>query len=170
MAERIVAFPPVAPRNARVLVLGSMPSVASLGQGFYYAHPQNAFWRIVAAVYGEPVPGSVPEKVALLERHGVAMWDVLQSCERVGSLDSAIRKPAPNDFASLFERCPDIEKVLFNGGTAHRLFMKCAPEYLRGRAWARLPSTSPAYTLPYERKLALWREALAGPVTAPEEV
>ena len=162
MAERIIAFPPVAPPEARVLILGSMPSVESLNQGFYYAHPRNAFWPILAAVFREAVPADIPGKVALLTRHGVALWDVLQSCERSGSLDSAIRCPAPNDFAGLFERCPGIQKVLFNGGTAERLFMRHAPEYLTGRAWARMPSTSPAYTLSYERKLAQWRAALIG--------
>lgn len=160
MAARIIAFPPVAPPNARILILGSMPSVESLNQGFYYAHPRNAFWRVLAEVFGAPLPADVPGKIMLLERHGLALWDVLKSCEREGSLDSAIREPAVNDFSGLFERCPQINRVLFNGGTAHRLFMKHGTSYLAGREWARLPSTSPAYTLAYERKLALWRDAL----------
>ncbi len=160
MAGRIDAFPPVAPPGARVLILGSMPSVESLNQGFYYAHPRNAFWRILAEVYGEDVPRDIPGKVALLTAHDLALWDVLKSCEREGSLDSAIRHPEPNDFTGLFERCPRIEKVLFNGGTAYSLFMKHASGTLAGRSWARMPSTSPAYTLSYERKLALWRDGL----------
>ena len=160
MAERITAFPPVAPPGARVLILGSMPSVESLNQGFYYAHPRNAFWRILADVYGEPLPGGIPERIDLLNRHGIALWDVLQSCERQGSLDSAIRQPAPNDFVGLFRRCPDVRRILLNGGTAHRLFMKWGKPFTEGRELLRLPSTSPAYTLPYERKLALWRQAL----------
>lgn len=167
MAPRITAFPPVAPPGARVLVLGSMPSVESLNQGFYYAHPRNAFWRIIAEAYGEPLPGTVAEKTALLHRHDIALWDVLKSCERQGSLDSAIRRPAPNDFDGLFRRCPGIDRVLLNGGTAARLFMKHGAAHLAGREWARLPSTSPAYTLSYERKLALWRAALLGPRPAP---
>ena len=160
MAERITAFPPVAPPGARVLILGSMPSVESLNQGFYYAHPRNAFWRVMAEVYGEPFPGDIPARISLLTRHGVALWDVLQSCEREGSLDSAIRQPAPNDFTGLFRRCPGIGRILFNGGTAERMFLKYARTYLAGRRWQRLPSTSPAYTLSYERKLSQWREAL----------
>lgn len=160
MAERIEAFPPVAPPRARVLVLGSMPSVESLRQGFYYAHPRNAFWRIMADVYGGPFPEAIDERKALLNRHGVALWDVLKSCERTGSLDSAIRFPQPNDFASLFKRCPRIDRILLNGGTATRLFHRYCGQYLSGRTWQRLPSTSPAYTLPYERKLAQWRQAL----------
>ena len=147
MSERIIAFEPVAPPGARVLILGSMPSVESLNQGFYYAHPRNAFWRILAGAYGEPLPLDIPGKVALLERHSLALWDVLASCERRGSLDSAIRQPAPNDFDTLFRRCPDIRRILLNGGTAHRLFMKWGKPWTEGRSCQRLPSTSPAYTL-----------------------
>ena len=159
-AGRIVAFPPVAPPRARILILGSMPSVESLNQGFYYAHPRNAFWRILAQVCGEPFPEDIPARIALLEHHDLALWDALYSCQRAGSLDSAIREPLPNDFGALFERCPKIERVLFNGATAHRMFMKTNARFLDGRAWVKLPSTSPAYTLSYERKFALWREAL----------
>ena len=157
---RITAFAPVAPPDARTLILGSMPSVESLNQGFYYAHARNAFWKILAEVFGEPTPEAIPDKIALLERHGIALWDVLESCERQGSLDSAIRTPKVNDFKGLFERCPHIDAILLNGGTAERLFMKNCGEYLEGRRWLRLPSTSPAYTLSYERKLAQWRQAL----------
>ena len=160
MADRITAFGPVAPPRARVLVLGSMPSVESLNQGFYYAHPRNAFWRIMAEALGEPFPGDIPARIALLERHDIALWDVLKSCQRQGSLDSAIRDMEVNDFAALFERCPRIERVLLNGGTAKKVFLKYGLEALGDRAWAALPSTSPAYTLSYERKLAQWRQAL----------
>ncbi len=161
MAGRITAFPPVAPPGARVLILGSMPSVESLNQGFYYAHPRNAFWRILAEAFGEPLPADVPGKTALLTRHDIALWDVLQSCEREGSLDSAIRQPAPNDFEELFAHCPGIRCILFNGGTAERLFLRWGRPFAEGRDCRRLPSTSPAYTLPYERKLAQWRQALS---------
>ena len=160
MSQRLLAFPPVARPDARVLILGSMPSAASLRQGFYYGHPRNAFWRIVADVFGAPVPATVDEKVMLLTDHRIALWDALTACEREGSLDSAIRSPELNDFSTLFESCPDIRTVLFNGGTARRLFMKGGAGYLEGRVWRALPSTSPAYTLSYEKKLALWRQAL----------
>ena len=160
MTGRITAFGPVARADARVLILGSMPSEASLRQGFYYGHPRNAFWPIMADIFGAPLPTDIPRKIALLEEHGVALWAALQSCEREGSLDSAIRSPRPNDFAALFARCPGIRRVLFNGATAQALFMRHAARYLDGRSWERLPSTSPAYTLSYERKFAQWREAL----------
>ena len=160
MEERIVAFPPVAPPGARVLVLGSMPSVASLAQGFYYGHPRNAFWRIIADTFAAPLPETIPQKRALLEANGVALWDVLHSCRREGSLDSAIRDMEVNDFAALFDRCPGIRRVLLNGGTAKKVFLKYGAQALAGREWVALPSTSPAYTLSYERKLAQWRQAL----------
>lgn len=160
MSERLVAFPPVYREDARVLVLGSMPSVASLAGGFYYGHPRNAFWRIIAEVYHAPVPETIDDKKALLMGNRVALWDALNACRREGSLDSAIREPELNDFAGLFRACPGIVKVLFNGGTAHRLFMRSGASLLAGRAWAVMPSTSPAYTLNYEKKLALWRQGL----------
>ena len=160
MSERITAFEPVAPPGAKVLILGSMPSVESLNQGFYYAHPRNAFWRILSEVFGCPLPETIVEKRTLIVDHRLALWDALTSCEREGSLDSAIRQPELNDFGGLFRECPGIRKVLFNGGTAHRMFMKAGGPFLEGRRWAVMPSTSPAYTLPYERKLALWRRAL----------
>lgn len=160
MSERLIAFPPVCREDARVLILGSMPSVASLREGFYYGHPRNAFWPILAEVFNAPLPVDIEGKKALLIDHRVALWDALTACRREGSLDSAIREPELNDFGGLFEHCPGIETILFNGGTAHRLFMKRGAEFLAGRRWAVMPSTSPAYTLNYERKLALWRQAL----------
>lgn len=155
-----MAFPPVAGPDARILILGSMPSVASLEAGFYYGHPRNAFWRILAEVFNESLPETIEDKRALILNHRLALWDSLTACEREGSLDSAIRRPELNDFGGLFARCPGIERVLFNGGTAYRLFVKAGGNYLDGRAWVVMPSTSPAYTLSYERKLAQWRQAL----------
>lgn len=160
MSARIVAFPPVAREDARILILGSMPSVKSLEAGFYYGHPRNAFWRILSEVFHEPLPETVERKRALILNHRLALWDSLTACVREGSLDSAIREPEPNDFSALFRQCPRIQRVLFNGGAAHRLFMKSGGRFLEGRTWAVMPSTSPAYTLSYERKLAQWRQAL----------
>ena len=160
MSERLVAFPPVARPDARILILGSMPSAASLQVGFYYGHPRNAFWRILSEVFDAPLPETIEDKTALLVDHHLALWDSLNACEREGSLDSAIRQPELNDFGALFRECPEIGRVLFNGGTAHRLFMKTGKPLLEGREWRVMPSTSPAYTLSYERKLAQWRQAL----------
>lgn len=160
MSDRLTAFSPVAAPDARVLILGSMPSAASLAAGFYYGHPRNAFWRILAEVFGWPLPRTIGEKREILLENRLALWDSLRACEREGSLDSAIKKPELNDFAGLFDRCPHIRTVLFNGGTAHKLFMKGGAAFLQGRTWRVMPSTSPAYTLPYEKKLALWRQGL----------
>ena len=156
MEQRIACFEAVAAPDARLLILGTMPSVESLRQSFYYAHPRNAFWPILADVFGERRPETVDEKKRLLIRHRVALWDVAHSCVRPGSLDSDIRDVVPNDFAALFARCPHIEKILFNGATAENLYRR-----LIGKApceTARMPSTSPAHTMPYSEKCAIWRK------------
>ena len=156
--ERIEGYAPVADANSRLLVLGTMPSVESLRAGFYYAHPRNAFWRILADVVGAPLPQTTAEKQALALENGVALWDVLRACTRRGSLDSAIRNAEANDFAAFFRDHARIERVLFNGAAAQRLFLRLCPGALAGRASARLPSTSPAYTLSDEQKRELWRK------------
>lgn len=154
---RIYGYPPVADECSRVLILGSMPSVKSLETGFYYGHPQNAFWRLLCEYFGAKQPRSIAEKKRLLLDNGVALWDVIASCEREGSLDSAIRGQEINDFSAFFAAYPRIGAVLINGGTAHKLF----PAALAGgRAIVRLPSTSPAYTLSYARKREKWFDAL----------
>ena len=158
--ERIEGYAPVADANSRLLVLGTMPSVESLRAGFYYAHPRNAFWRILADVVGAPLPQTTAEKQALALENGVALWDVLRACTRRGSLDSAIRNAEANDFAAFFRDHARIERVLFNGAAAQRLFLRLCPGALAGRASARLPSTSPAYTLSFEQKRELWRKEL----------
>ena len=120
----IEGFPPIAPGNARLLILGTMPSVKSLEAAFYYAHPRNAFWPMMAEILGEALPEDAPGRSALLCRHGIALWDVLRRCQREGSLDSAIRDEEPNDFSGLYARCPGIRRVLFNGAEARRLYLK----------------------------------------------
>lgn len=109
--------------------------------------------------YGREVV-TVEQKRAVILESGLALWDVMRSCERSGSLDSAIRNPIPNDFAALFERYPDIRRVLFNGAKAEECFLRLAGETLGGREAVRLPSTSPANTLAYTQKRRLWLEEL----------
>lgn len=159
MDERIYGFPPVYAEDARVLILGSMPSVESLNQSFYYAHPRNAFWPMMAQALGESVPESIDEKKEMLIRHRIALWDTVGSCIRPGSLDSAIRKPVPNDFAALFAACPHIRHIFFNGAMAHQLYLKLVSRE-DGRIHHRMPSTSPAYTLRFEKKLEIWKHQL----------
>ena len=160
MEARIECFPPVARGDARLLILGTMPSVESLRQSFYYAHPRNAFWPMLARILSEPEPASVEEKKSLLLRHRIALWDVAQSCVRPGSLDSAIRDALPNDVPGLLKRCPEIRAILFNGATAQNLYRKLIGDVPAGLRSVRMPSTSPAYTLKFEAKRAAWQKEL----------
>ena len=161
-------FPPVAPRDARVLILGSMPSEASLAQGFYYGHPANVFWPLLAQVLGCAVPADVPGKRRLLLEHRIALWDVVHRCRRRGSLDAAIEGGSveANDLCAFLLRHPGITHVFFNGGAAEQLFrrhLRAAVERCRPRLhFARLPSSSPANaSWSRARKLAAWRAVRA---------
>ena len=158
MPERIYSYPPIVDENCAALILGTMPSVKSLEDGFYYAHPRNAFWPILADIFGEEKPVTIEEKKSLLLRHHIALWDTAASCVREGSLDSAMRDVALNDIAGLLSRYPRLEKIFVNGGEAERLLRRALPH--PPIPVVRLPSTSPAYTMSYEKKLAAWREAL----------
>lgn len=155
---RCESFEPVFAPDARVMIVGTMPSVQSLAHAQYYAHPRNAFWPILFDFFGEMPHNDYERKKALIRAHGLALWDAAACCEREGSLDSAMRGVVFNDFPSLYARCPGIEAVLCNGGTAHALFLRSG--FAGNRTVVRLPSTSPAYTLPYEKKREAWHEAL----------
>lgn len=157
---RISSFAPVYAQDAEILILGSMPSVQSLAQGFYYAHPRNAFWRILSEIYGREFPQDIPEKCELIISNRLALWDSIASCERPGSLDSDIRAVQANDFRALFEACPHISRICFNGRESYKQFRGHAGEHLTGRKALLLPSTSPAYTMKYEEKREIWKEAL----------
>lgn len=159
---RVSSFAPVAGPDARVLVLGSMPGVASLTAVRYYAHPHNQFWPIMGALVGATPALPYEQRLQRLIEAGIALWDVLASCERAGSLDAAIRAPLANDFAGFFAAHPRVGTVLFNGAQAETSFSRLvlpglsAPPVLR-----RLPSTSPANAGQRpEAKLAAWREGL----------
>jgi len=160
MEKRINGFGPVWREDAEVLILGSMPSVESLNQSFYYAHPRNAFWPMMAAILGEDVPVTIEEKKAMLIRHRIALWDTVKSCERPGSLDSNIRCAQANDFEELYKKCPHIRHIFFNGGAAEQLYKRLVARQDERFIFHRMPSTSPAYTLQYELKLAAWEQAL----------
>lgn len=155
MQNRIYGFPPVEDEHARVLIVGSMPSVISLKDDFYYAHKQNAFWPMMAKIFSAPVPETKDEKRQLLLDHKIALWDVYASCIREGSLDSAIRAGEKNDFDSFFKTHPYIRAVLCNGKAAYDAFNKNVPISV-----LRLPSTSPAFTMKFDQKLALWQETI----------
>lgn len=133
---------PVFFADSRALILGSFPSVKSRESGFYYGHPQNRFWRVLAALFCEDVPQEKGEKIALLRRNRIALWDVLSRCEITGSADTSIRNEAPNDLTAIFATAK-IRCVFTNGKAAHALYQK----YLLPRWGIQdvcLPSTSPA--------------------------
>lgn len=133
---------PVFDAHSRVLILGSFPSVRSREEGFFYGHPRNRFWKVLAAVFGRKEPLTIPEKRALLLEEGVALWDVIASCEIDGSADSTIRHVAVNELSRIFETA-QISQIFVNGKTAQRYYDR----YLRpvvGREAVCLPSTSPA--------------------------
>ena len=152
------SFEPVFAPEARVLIVGSMPSVKSLADAQYYAHPRNAFWPILFDVFGVAPTDDYEAKKALIRENHLALWDAACTCEREGSLDSSMRGVVCNDFAALYARCPGIRTVLCNGGTAHSLFMKSG--FAGNRRVIRMPSTSPAYTMPYAKKLDIWKKTL----------
>jgi len=144
-AERVThVFEPVYDERSAVLVLGTMPSPASRAQGFYYSHPQNRFWPVMAALFGEPRPQTPEEKTNFVLRHRIALWDTLAACDITGAGDASIRKPEPNDLSRIFETA-SIRAVFTTGAAAHGFYQKYqaakypVPEFC-------LPSTSPANT------------------------
>ena len=148
--------------DARILVLGSMPGIASLEAGQYYAHPQNLFWRFIATITGTDVLPSYEERLGTLKEQKIALWDVLQSCIREGSLDSAIKDEIPNDLAAFLQKHPRIEIICFNGGKAEQSFRRHFRALEKQYKLVQLPSTSPANaSIPYDKKLAMWRETLS---------
>ena len=152
---RCESFPFAAGPDARVLVVGSMPGIASLNAGQYYAHPRNAFWPIVYSLWLEEAAADYGERIAFAIRHRIALWDVARVCEREGSLDTAMRAVEYNDFDRLFAFASGIHTVLCNGGTAHTLLLRSG-RLRAGLRVEKLPSTSPAYTLSIDRKRAAW--------------
>jgi len=159
--SRIVhPIPPYYNGDSEILILGSFPSVRSRESCFFYGHPQNRFWRLMAMLFEEEkVPESIEEKKALLMRRRIALWDSIHSCEITGSSDSSIRDVVPNDFTELF-RGADIRRIYTNGSASHKIYMKyCYP--VNGRAAVQLPSTSPANAAwSLERLAGAWRQIL----------
>lgn len=163
---RIHGFPPIARTDARVLILGTMPSRASLAAQQYYAHPMNLFWRIMGELLGFARESPYATRAAALLASRIAVWDVLASCHRKSSLDSDIdaASAVPNDFAGFFARHRRIRRVCFNGATAEKLYLKHVrqlPGIPARVEHVRLPSTSPANAgIPYTEKKRAWRAAI----------
>jgi len=150
-------IPPLYNRQSRTLILGSFPSVKSREAQFFYGHPQNRFWKVLAAVFGCPMPQTVPEKRAMLHAHHIALWDVIGSCDIEGSADSSIKNAVPNDLTPIFTTA-DIRNIYCNGAISHKLYQKHLARQT-GRNATKLPSTSPANAAwSVERLVEAWRQ------------
>ena len=160
MASFSHPFDAFVPTKAEVLILGSFPSIKSFEDNFYYAHPQNQFWRLLAAVYDEDTPKSIEEKSDFLIKHKIALWDMIKSCERENSLDSNLKNIEVNDIESFLKVHPSIKKVCFTGKTSQKLYDTNfshldIPTYY-------LPSPSPAYrAMKFDEKVEVYRCVLS---------
>ncbi|NLL00368.1 MAG: DNA-deoxyinosine glycosylase [Clostridiales bacterium] len=160
MTKRLIhPVPPIFDKDSQILILGSFPSVKSREGEFFYHHPQNRFWRLISEIYNEKLPETIDEKRQLLISNNIALWDVVQSCEIIGSADSSIRNVIPNDISPILSKA-NIRRIYANGGTAYRLYKRYIYKDI-GREIILLPSTSPAnasYSL--ERLIEAWREII----------
>ena len=156
----LTGLPAVCGPGSRLLLLGSFPGAASLAAQQYYAHAQNHFWKILGALWAQPLPRQpYQERLDFMASRGLALWDVYAACERQGSLDSAIRHPVLNDFAGLLERCPQLRAVAHNGSES---FKHAAQVQALQLPVSRLPSSSAANaSWSFERKLAAWHAVFA---------
>lgn len=169
----LTGFPPLAGPEAHTLILGSMPGVASLDADQYYAHPRNAFWKIMAEFTGVAADAPYENRTAALGEAGFALWDVIHQCIRPGSLDSNIQtdRLMPNPFADFLSAHPEVRRILFNGQKAEALFRKLVLPNLDAHVeLVRLPSTSPAHaSLSLEEKKAWWLSHLLEQPTDPAD-
>lgn len=154
-------LPPVIDENTRVLIVGSMPGAKSLQKQQYYGNERNHFWGIMSELLLLPIPNTYEGKLELLRSHHIGLWDVIQSCERVGSLDANIQNEVPNDFASLFTHYPGLRCIIFNGGKAYDVFRKkVGLNLLEDKAYYKMPSTSPIpgrNIKTFEQKVEIWK-------------
>ena len=153
----VADIPPIFNHQSEILILGSFPSVKSREAKFFYHHPQNRFWKVLAALYQEPIPQTIDEKKLFLLKNHIAVWDVIASCDIQGSSDSSIKNAVPNDFSFILKTAP-IRQIYTNGGTAYKLYHKYC-EKVTGFEAVKLPSTSPAnasYSL--ERLIRQWNQ------------
>ena len=157
-AERKRSFPPVVDQNTRVLILGSLPGEASLAATQYYAHPRNAFWRLLESVLDAPLV-SLPyaDRLTTLQQRGVGLWDVVAEAERRGSLDAAILNPSANDLLALVKALPALRAVAFNGGTSAKLGSRLLAPVADRIETVALPSSSPAHAArSFAEKAEMW--------------
>ncbi|MBR2530349.1 MAG: DNA-deoxyinosine glycosylase [Lachnospiraceae bacterium] len=159
MEHIIHPFPPFYDARSHILILGSFPSVKSREQMFFYGHPQNRFWKVVAAVFEDEVPGSIPEKKEFLTKHHIALWDVIASCDIIGSSDASIKNVVANDLSNILGSA-DICGIFVNGKTAEKYYKKYIEPKIGIKAVC-LPSTSPANAAWGEGRLVdHWRQQI----------
>ena len=152
-------FGPIYDKNSEILILGSFPSVKSREANFFYGHPQNRFWKVIAKITGQEVPKTIEQKKRLLRNRHIAIWDVIDSCEIIGSSDSSIRNVKVNDIQSILKNSK-IQAIYANGAKAYRLFLKYVTD-VEGYPLHQLPSTSPANAAwNFERLCEAWKEIL----------
>jgi hypoxanthine-DNA glycosylase len=152
------AFDPVVDADTRLLILGSLPGEASLAVGQYYAHPRNAFWRLMGDLLDQPDlhERAYAERLIALKARGVGLWDTVAEAERIGSLDAAIRLPVHADLPGLAAALPDLRAIAFNGGKAAKLGRRILAGSAITAALIDLPSSSPAHARPFEEKRQQW--------------
>lgn len=149
-------FPPLYDKESKILILGSFPSVKSREQLFFYGHPQNRFWKVTAAVFGDDVPDTIEEKKAFLHKNHIALWDVIAVCDIEGSADSTIKNVMPNDLCPILGNSK-IEHIFVNGKTAEKYYNRYTKDII-GREAICLPSTSPANAAwSIDRLVGAWR-------------
>jgi hypoxanthine-DNA glycosylase len=152
----INSFPAFVNSSTEILILGTMPGVTSLTKQEYYAHPRNHFWKIIYTLLSNSTISPIfEEKIKLLQTNKIGIWDVLENCERKGSLDIHIKNQKENDFDTLFKEFPSIKKIVFNGKKSHRFFLKKFGQ-IEGITYNIMPSTSPANTMSFENKFKIW--------------
>lgn len=159
MQNRISSFPPLIDEQSEILILGSIPGVKSLEMQQYYAHPQNKFWKIILELLNEEFTEDYPKRIEILKKHHIALWDVIDSCERKGSLDSEIKNEEANQIGKLLEGHPNVKVIFCNGGKSYKSLQK-----LLGKSYKLpiflMPSTSPLHTISFEKKFKEWEKIL----------
>lgn len=155
--NRIHSFSPIIDENSEILILGSVPGVKSLQMKQYYAHPQNQFWQIMFHLFDEEFSQDYETRLSLLEKNKIALWDVIESCERKGSKDTNIKTEIDNNILELIENHQNIKIIFCNGQKSHKNLMKILGKNFR-LPIVVLPSTSPLHTIDFEEKLNRWKE------------
>lgn len=157
MQNRIFSFPPIIDDHSEIIILGSIPGVKSLEKQQYYGHPQNKFWKIIFELLDEEFTEDYNQRIQMLKKHHIALWDVIDSCERKGSLDSEIKNEEANRIEELLEDHSNIKAIFCNGGKSYKNAQKILGKNYKIPVFL-LPSTSPLHTVSFEKKLEEWKK------------